>query len=75
MAKEPGPEDCDEELEPFLEDLVERAPPWSREAKTIVGESLGNQGLRQAQQYGVVHVVQAKWEQAAQRSLRRAGAV
>ena len=45
MAKEPGPEDCDEELEPFFEDLVERAPPRNREARTIVGESLGNQGL------------------------------
>jgi hypothetical protein len=50
VAREPGPEDCDEALEPFLEDLDERAPPRNREARTIMGESLGNQGLRQAQQ-------------------------
>ena len=75
VVSEPGPDDCEEELEPFLEDLVERAPLRKREARTIVGESLGNHGLRHAQQYGVVHVAQAKWAQAAQRSFKRAGAV
>ena len=47
VAKEPGPEDCDEaeEEEPFLEDLVDRAPPRNREANTTLGESLGNHGL------------------------------
>lgn len=59
VAREPGPEDCDEEPEPFLDDLVERAPPRKRLAKTSAGESPGNHGLRQQQQNGVVHVAQA----------------
>ena len=50
VVSEPGPEDCDDELEPFLEDLVEQAPPRGREAKTSIGESPGNQGLRHEQQ-------------------------
>jgi hypothetical protein len=58
-ASEPGPEDCDDELEPFFDDFVERAPPRKRLAKTIVGESEGNHGLRQEQQNGVVQVAQA----------------
>ena len=62
MAREPGPEECDEaeEDDPFFEDFVDRAPPRNREAKTRLGESLGNQGLGQAQQKGLVQVVQAK---------------
>ena len=58
-ASEPGPEDCDDELEPFFDDFVERAPPRKRLARTIVGESVGNHGLRHAQQKGVVQVAQA----------------
>lgn len=59
VARDPGPEDWDDELEPFLDDLVERAPPWKRLAKMIDGESPGNYGFRQEQQKGVVHMVQA----------------
>ena len=59
VARDPGPEDWDDELEPFLDDFVERAPPRKRLAKTIVGESPGNHGLRQEQQKGVVQAAQA----------------
>lgn len=59
VAREPGPEDWDDELDPFLDDLVEWAPPRKREARIKVGESLGNQGLRHEQQYGVMQVIQA----------------
>lgn len=59
VAREPGPEDRDDELDPFLDDLVEQAPPRKREARRSAGESLGNQGLRHEQQQGVVHLVQA----------------
>ena len=46
VAKEPGPEDDEEDaLEPFLEDLVERAPPRRRLEKATSGESPGNHGL------------------------------
>ena len=47
VARDPGPDDWEEELEPFLDDLVERAPPRKREARIKVGESPGNQGFRQ----------------------------
>lgn len=59
VAREPGPEEWEEELDPFLEDLVERAPPRKREASASDGESLGNQGLRHEQQKGVVQVAHA----------------
>lgn len=58
-AREPGPDDCDDELDPFLDDFVERAPPRKRLAKTSVGESVGNHGLQQEQQKGVVQVAHA----------------
>ena len=62
VARDPGPEVDDEEddEEPFLEDFVERAPPRNREARITLGASPGNQGLRQAQQKGVLQVAQAK---------------
>jgi hypothetical protein len=45
VAREPGPEDCNDKLDPFLDDLVEQAPPRKQLARTIVGESPGNHGL------------------------------
>ena len=59
VAREPGPEDCEEELDSFLDDFVERAPPRNREASTSDGESLGNHGFLQEQQEGVTHVAHA----------------
>ena len=59
VARNPGPDDWEEELEPFFDDFVDRAPPRKWEARINVGESPGNQGLRQEQQKGEVHVVQA----------------
>lgn len=58
-AREPGPEDWEDELDPFLDDFVDRAPPRKRLASTTVGESPGNHGLRHEQQKGVVHEAQA----------------
>ena len=59
-TREPGPDDWDNELEPFLDDFVERAPPRKRLARTVVGASPGNQNFRHEQQKGVVQVTQAK---------------
>lgn len=75
VAREPGPEDGEDEPDPSFDDLVERAPPRKRLARTMVGESPGNQGLRQEQQKGVTHVAHAKCEQWVQRRRSRAGAV
>lgn len=59
VAREPGPEEWEDELDPFLEDLVERAPPRKREAIFRDGESPGNQGFWHEQQKGVVQVTHA----------------